>query len=230
MKTFNPDSDADIHVESTDDSFKIRVGEATLGFNATADGFSVTNDWNNRHFTLGVTENSVLYHLTRDDLDDRDSGQGNLAPEEFVAEIYSYLRSIAHPVPAKHLDLDFVGAVDFVELRTYLEDYGVVNDSDRGLRVDGEKKSELESLLNEDGTALGELYQRVLDPVEFDEAISENDDSQVFAYPVEDEIYVLVPYPDEYIGLTTVRNVMRFASVAGGSQVMDHLIRAMSDE
>lgn len=230
MSAFNFDPGANIHVDRNDDGVKVRFGGDTLGFNATSNGFSVTNDWNNRHFTLSFDENSILYHITREDIDDRKSGKGNLPPEEFVAEIYGYIRSLAHPVPEDHLDLDFVGSVDVDKMRAYLEDHKVLHDTKDGLQVDGKKKTELETKLNEDRKARGELYQQVLNPIPFESAKSEDSGENIYLYPTKDEIFVLVFFPDRYIGVTTVRGVIGFATIAGGSQVMDHVIRAMSVE
>lgn len=230
MSAFNFDPAANIHVETNDDNVKVRFGGDTLGFNATTNGFSVTNDWNNRHFTLGFDENSILYHITREDIDDRTSGKGNIPPEEFVAEIYGYIRSLARPVPEDHLDLDFVGAVDVNEIRTYLEEHEVLHDTKYGLQIDGEKKTGLIAKLNDDGKARGEFYQQVLDPVAFEDAKSGDSGENIFVYPTKDEIFVLFIFPDRYIGVTTVRGVIGFATIAGGSQVMDHVLRAMSIE
>ena len=66
MHNFDPAEN--IHVEANDDGVKVRFSGETLALNATSTGFSVTNDWNNRHFTLAFDESSLLYHLTHEDI------------------------------------------------------------------------------------------------------------------------------------------------------------------
>ena len=69
-----------------------------------------------------------------------------MQPSEFAAEIYGYIRSIARPVPREHLEtLEVVGRVDFDEMRTYLEEKGVVNDTAKGLQTDPERKNKVEN-------------------------------------------------------------------------------------
>lgn len=231
MRTFKFDIGSSLHVVRETDSVKLRFEGNTLGFNATSDGFSISNDWNSRHFTLSFDENSILYHLTREDIDDRESGKGDIPPSEFAAEIYGYIRSIAPPVPKDRLgELGIVGRVDFDELRTYLEEKGIVDDTTDGLCVDPDRKKEVGERLDESHTKRGELYARVLDPVPIEEATDEDSGENIFVYPRVDEIFLLFVFPDGYVGVTTIRSVMNFASIAGGSQMMDHVLRSISGE
>ncbi|MFC7029291.1 hypothetical protein ACFQJ5_19250 [Halomicroarcula sp. GCM10025324] len=230
MTTFNLDPSDHVHVEHTDDGVTIRFDGETLGFMQTADGLSITNDWNSRHFTLGFDENSLFYHLTREDVDDRRSGKNALSHEEFIAELYGYMRSLATAVPEDHLDLDFVGKVDFSEIRGYLEDKGVITNTADGFQIDPDRKAEVETELNDNPTARGELYQRVLDPVPFEEATSTSKSEHVYAYPMEEALYVLVNYPDQTIGVATVDMLLNFTEIAGGSQLVDHAIRSVGEE
>lgn len=230
MTTFNFDPSDHIHVERTDDGVTIRFEGDTLGFMQTTDGLSITNDWNSRHFTLGFDENSLFYHLTREDIDDRRSGKDALSHEAFIAELYGYIRSLATAVPEDQFDLDIVGKVKFSEIRGYLEDKGVITNTADGFQVNPDRKAEVETELNENPTAQGELYQRVLDPVPFEEAISKSKGEHVYAYPTSEAIYVVVNYPDQTIGLTTVDMLLNFTEIAGGSQLIDHAIRSVSEE
>ena len=58
--------------------------------------------------------------------------------------------------------------------------------------------------------------------------MSEESGEHIYAYPVLDRVYLLFRFPDGYIGVTTVQHVANFASIAGGSQMVDHLLRSMS--
>jgi len=84
--------------------------------------------------------------------------------------------------------------------------------------------------LNDNPVALGELYQRVLDPVEFDEAVNPESGEHIFFYPTTDTIFVLFMFPDKYVGVTTAKEVLTLVDHAGGSQIMDHVLRAMAGE
>lgn len=230
MTAFNFDPGSDIYVDTADDEMKIRFDGDTFGLNTTSDGFAVTNDWNSRHFTLAFKENSILYHVVREEEDDRESGKRAISPGEFVAELYGYFRAAAPGIPEDQLPLDFVGSADVDEMRAYLKEHNVVHDTEGGLRVDRDRRNELEEALNSDPQALGEFFQRVLDPVSFDEAIDPESGENLFFYPTENAIWVLFMYPDEYVGVTTARDALAFTEKAGGSQIMDHLLRALADD
>lgn len=229
MTAFNFDPGSDIYVDTTEDNVTIRFDGDTFGLNPTSDGFSVTNDWNNRHFTLAFDENSILYHVVREDEDDRTSGKRGMPPEEFAAELYGYFRALAPAVPEEQLNLDFVGSADVDEMQAYLQEHDVVHDTDAGLRVDRDSRNELEEVLNSDPRTLGKLYQRVLEPVPFEEATDPESGENIFLYPTARAIWVLFMFPDEYVGVTTAREALAFADKAGGSQMMDHVLRALAE-
>lgn len=229
MSTFNFDPESHIRVERDDNGVTIHFDGETLGFMQTADGLSITNDWNSRHFTLGFSEESVLYHLTREDIDDRQSGKDALSHEEFIAELYGYMRSLATAVPEDQIDLDIVGKVELSEMRGYLEDKGVITNTPDGFQVDPERKAEIETELNENPTARGELYQHVLEPVPFEDVTSTSNGEHVYAYPTQKAIYVLVNYPDQTVGIATLDMVLNFTEIAGGSQIIDHALRSISN-
>lgn len=77
---------------------------------------------------------------------------------------------------------------------------------------------------------LGRLYTRALEPVPIDEATDEDSGENIFVYPRMTEILILFVFPDGYVGVTTAQSVLNFASIAGGSQMMDHVLRSISDE
>lgn len=229
MTTFNADPTAHVHVERTDDGVTIHFDGETLGFMQTTDGLSITNDWNSRHFTLGFDENSLFYHLTREDIDDRQSGKDALSHEAFIAELYGYMRSLATAIPEDQLDLDIVGKIELSEMRGYLEDKGVITNTPSGFQVEPDRKAEVETELNENPAAQGELYQRVLNPVPFEDATSTSEGEHVYAYPTPEAIYVLVNYPDQTVGVITVDMLLNFTEIAGGSQIIDHALRSISN-
>lgn len=232
MNTFNfENSIADsIHVDTTDDGAEIRFGENTLGFNPSASrrGYSITNDWNNRHFTIGLGEDSVLYHLTREDLDDREAGRGNMMRSEFVAEMYGYVRSVAHPVHEDYVDFELVGAFDIDAAKEYMEEKGVIEYTSSGLTVDNSRENRLVDELEENPARVGELLTEVLDPVPFDEVRESGE--IVFARPSYDRIDLVFLYPNEYVGIVRARDLFRRLMTGGGSQIIDHVFRSVTTD
>lgn len=82
--------------------------------------------------------------------------------------------------------------------------------------------------MSENPAELGALFQGVMEPVSFDDAVSEECDDHIFFYPTEFAILVFFPFPDGYTGVTTARQVIHFTDLAGGSQIMDHVLRSVS--
>jgi hypothetical protein len=230
VTAFKFDPTSDIHVNSHDDSVTVRFNGDTFGFNPTTSGFAVTNDWNDRHFTMAFDENSILYHLTREDINDRGSGKQAMAPDEFIAEIYGYVRSIAPPRPKDDLDYEFVGRADLAKMKQWLEEQDAVEDTKAGLRFDEEGLKKAQEQLRSDPSVLGDLYRRVLTPVDFEKAASGEAGEGVFFYPTPLTVLVLLMYPDGYVGTTPIETLLQFPSFAGGSQIVDHLIRSMSPD
>lgn len=227
MITFNPGDN--VHVTRDDDGLKIRFDGDTFAVNPTSTGFAVNNDWNNRHFTIAFGENSLLYHVTREDEDDSTSGKKAVSPGEAVAEFYGYIRSLAPPVPKDEIPFEFAGRAQFEEMKVYLKDEGVVRDTDTGIEVMSDARDELETSMQSNPGELGALFQRVLDPVPIENIVEMDGEEHIYFYPTPSEIIVLFPFPDDYVGVTTVQQVFNFAEVAGGSQIIDHMLRAMSD-
>lgn len=221
MSTFNFGT---IEVERKDGEVLVHFDGDTLGFVSTSDGFSITNDWNNRHFALGFGENSVLYHLTREDIDKR-FGKSHLSPSEFVAEMYGYVRAKAPVVPIDEVPSDVVGKIDMDSLRAYLKEASVLYGKSDGITVEGEWASELAEELASDPRKLAEFYKRVLEPVNLEDAKESGEN--IFVYPTMNEIFVLLFYPDDTIGVTTVRELSDLATIAGGSPIVDHVMRSI---
>lgn len=217
-----------IHVSTTEDGAKIRFDGNTLGINPSTNhrGYSITNDWNNRHFTIGFGEDSVLYHLTREDIDDRKSEKSNIPRKEFVAEMYAYVRSVAHPIPESHVEFELVGTLDLNAAKKYLIEHGIVEYTSSGLSVDNSRQNELIDELEEDPTKFGELLTEVLDPLSFDKI--RDSDEIVFIYPSYDGIYVIFVYPENYVGVVKARNLLARLMNGGGSQIIDHVLRSVT--
>lgn len=78
MIVFNLNFGENIKVETGDKGGKFRFGKNTPGLVPTTEGYSITNDWNDRHFTIGFSSNSVFYHLTREVDGGKEAGRGNL--------------------------------------------------------------------------------------------------------------------------------------------------------
>jgi hypothetical protein len=232
VNTFNiKDTVVDeIYVDTTEDGAEIRFGGNTLGFKPSSNrqGYSITNDWNERHFTIGFGEDSVLYHLTRENDGDRKAGKGNLRRGEFVAEMYGYVRSLAYPVHEDNVDFELVGAFDVDAAREYMQKQGVIDFTSSGLTVDNTRESRLIDELEENPAKAGELMREVLDPVSFDE-IRESDEI-VFARPSYDRIDLVFLYPNEYVGIVKARDLFERLVDGGGSQIIDHVLRSISTD
>ncbi|ELY46657.1 hypothetical protein [Natronorubrum sulfidifaciens] len=232
MNTFNIENTLaeSIHVDTTKDGAELRFDGNTLGFKPSSNrrGYSITNDWNNRHFTIGFNENSVLYHLTREDLDDRESGKGNMQRGEFVAEMYGYVRSLAHPVHEDNVEFDLVGAFDLDAAREYMEEQGVIEYTNTGLTVDNTRENRLIDELEENPAKVGELLTEVLNPVPFDEIRGSGE--IVFARPSYDRIELVFLYPNEYVGIVRARDLFERLVYGGGSQIIDHVLRSVTTD
>lgn len=152
MSTFNSWFGDDINVERHEDGVNVHFGKDTLGFNKMSSGFSLTPDWNNRHFTLAFNEESILYHITREDLDDRQNSN-RLSVSDFVTELYGYIRALAPGKPVDEFDLELVGKVDMDAMKAYLEDHEAVVKTEEGLREEfiiGDSDTELDVITTDD--------------------------------------------------------------------------------
>jgi len=219
-----------IHVDTTEDGAELRFDGNTLGFKPSSNrrGYSITNDWNNRHFTIGFNENSVLYHLTREDLDDRESGKGNMQRGEFVAEMYGYVRSLAHPVHEDNVEFELVGAFDIDAAREYMKEQGVIEYTNTGLTVDNTQENRLIDELEENPAKVGELLTEVLNPVPFEEMRESGE--IVFARPSLDRLDLVFLYPHGYVGIVSAKELFERLVHGGGSQIIDHVFRSITTD
>lgn len=206
MTAFNYDPIFDINVVSDDDGVRVHFDEDTLGINPNVNsgGFSLTPDWNDRHFTLAFSEDSVLYHLTHEGSQNGERpGEGDLPPEAFIADVYGAVRALGPVIPATRLEIESVGKPDFEEIELYLEDKGVIQRSSTGVSVDRGRKDGLVSDLNQKPGLKYEFYERILNYVSLDEAVASGEN--IFAVPAMDAVYLLFFFPDEYVGVVELR-------------------------
>lgn len=219
-----------IAVEPTDDGAEIRFDGNTLGFKPASDhrGYSITNDWNNRHFTIGFDDESILYHLTREDIGDRKSGSGNMSRSEFVAEMYGYIRSVAHPVPESNVGFELVGKIDMDATKEYMRNEGVVEYSESGLTVNNSKQNDLIDKMVDNPAKLGDLFNNILEPVQFDEMRECGE--LIFVRPSNAGVSILILYPNNYIGVVSAQNLLERLISGGGSQLIDHALRSVTSD
>lgn len=239
MTEFNSSPLFDINVVSDDDGLIIHFGEDTLGINPNANngGFSLTPDWNNQHFTLAFSEDSVLYHLTQDGSENGERlGEGDLQPEAFIADIYGAVRALGPVIPIDRLEIMTVGRPDFDEIETYLEEKEVIQRSSTGVSVDKASKDRLVSDLNAKPGLKYEFYERVLESVKLEDVVDSGEN--IFVVPETDAVYLLFLFPDEYVSVVEIRQFfVVLEMMAGlrqddtglgtGSQVLNFLSQAL---
>lgn len=230
MTTFNFEASDEIYVDTSGDEVSIRFGSNHLFLKPTSSGFSATNDWNNRHFTLAFDENSLLYHVTREDIDDKQSGKKAVPPEEFVAELYTYIRSLAPAYPRDRLDFDFVGRLDMEAMKDFLRRNSIIEDSDDGVSVDNQRGVATAASVEEDPAALREFLQENLIDVSAERAFDPLSGENIYFYPSTKGVKILFVFPDDYVSVTTAAELFEFAENAGGSQIMNHVIRSVSTQ
>lgn len=240
MVTINSDSPLKVNIENDgEDGFKVHFNEDTLGFNPNKsdNGYSLTPDWNNRHFTLAFSEDSVLYHLTQEGTEEERHGEGDLSPEAFIADVYIAIRSLGPVVPTDRIDIDEVGKPDFDEIEEYLVDKNIITKTEHGVDIDRKKKEKLVTAINENISLKYEFYQRVLESVSTEDA-KESGES-IFVVPDVEEVYILFFFQDGYVSVTEVREFYAMLeSISGqrnegsnsglGSQVMHLLFKSLS--
>lgn len=218
MTEFNSEPLFDIDVISDDDDdIKVLFDEDTLGINPNSDkgGFSLTPDWNNRHFTLAFSEDSVLYHLTHEGSENGERpGEGNLQPEAFIADIYGALRALGPIIPVDQLDIESVGKPDFEDAQDYLEEKEVIERSSTGVSVNKEKKQQLISDLRKKPGLKYEFYDYVLTPVKLGEAVESGEN--IFIAPGMTEVYLLFLFPDEYVSVVELREFYVVLEIMAG--------------
>ncbi|WP_229126351.1 hypothetical protein [Halapricum desulfuricans] len=226
MTEFNPLWSGEVNITHNNDSILVHFGDDTLGINPTSNGYSLTPDWNDRHFTLAFSEESVLYHLTREDKGEKRGSEGNIPLESFIAEIYLAVRSIAPLYPVEELDIDEIGVVDFEEMEDYLLDQNVISRTETGLTVDADKKKKLEIAYEESEKVREELLDRILTPLSADRI--KDSGENIFVLPDEDyRPLILFLFPDGYIGVTRPATLFNSLDNMTVSRTFDLLIQTM---
>lgn len=111
--------------------------------------------------------------------------------------------------------------------------------TDDGLTIDRVASGDLVGSLVANQRLKYELYDRALIPVSVENAIES--DEHVFVLPRSKAVFVLLFYPDEYVGIIEIRELyVTLERLAGlredrrnpemGSQVINLLSRALSDD
>lgn len=238
---FNDGPFFDVDIERHDDGIRVHFDEDTLGVNLNADdsGFSLTPDWNDRHFTLAFSEDSALYHLTHEGSEDGERpGEGDLQPEALIADVYGAVRALGPVLPAERLGIESVGRPDFDEIESYLKEKGVVEMSSTGVSVNQSKKERLISGMDRSAETKYEFYEQVLDTVSLEEAVDSGE--HIFVVPEMDAVYLLFFFPDEYVGVVELRQFYAVlegmsglrgeeSEMGTGSQVVHFLSQALAD-
>jgi hypothetical protein len=107
MTAFNYDSLFEVwYEEDGEGGYNVHFHEDTLGINPNKEdsGYSLTPGWNDRHFTLAFSEDSVLYHLTQEGiLEGERIGEGDLQPRAFIADVYGAVQVLGPVIPADNL-------------------------------------------------------------------------------------------------------------------------------
>lgn len=243
MTVFNDGPLFDIRIEDKDDGgLRLHFADDTVGLNTTTEdpGFSLTPDWNDRHFTLAIPEESVLYHVTEEGVEtnagDR-PGEGNLQPGAFIADVYGALRALGPVMPVDHLPVDDVGKPNFDQIKEYLIANGVLQDTEAGFTVDQARKERLVSRFTVEARHKYEFYEHILDWVTIDEAVASN--RVVYVAPDINAVWLLVFFNDEYVSVVQLREFyatlemlagLRESEGSTGSQTLHYLSRALNHE
>lgn len=227
MIDFNFDPASHFEVRTDEDGGEIRFNDNTFGIKSTSEGYSLTNDWNERHFTIGFSNDSFFYHLTREDVDDP-SGKWGVSRAEFIAEMFMYIRSIAPEIPEDELQFEFVGKLNIDGIRDYFINHGVVDFDENGVDIDFDRAESHTNEIVESPSLFGTLLGSVFDPVRIDELRDVGD--IVFFYPRYNELGIIVLYPNNRVGLVQATDILDNPFNAGGSQIIDHTIRSITTD
>lgn len=226
MIDFNPLPAEDISVES-DDGVRVHFAENTLGYNYTADGISITPDWTSRRFTLAFPKDSVLYHVTQEGVEEKRGNEGNVTTSEFIADVYTGVRAIGDLIPKDYLEIEYLGVIELEEIREYLREEDVLTREKGHLTVNGERRAKLEDRLRTDPMALFEFYTRALDFYPKEDAFGTGE--HFFAVPGLNELFLVFRFPDDYVAVIEIRDLLDVTETLTGSRVFDMLLQTISE-
>lgn len=227
MIVFNFDPTDHIEVRTDEDGGILRFDEHTFGINRTSDGYSLTNDWNTRHLTVGFSNDSCFYHLTREDIDQR-VGKRSISRGEYIAEMLLYIRSTAPEMREEELPFDVVGKLNIDGTRDYFLKHNVVEFLDDGLDVNLDRARSLVDEIVETPSLFGKLLGSVFDPVETSKLRDVGD--IVYFYPGSDELEIIVLYPNNRVGVAKATEILDNPLKTGGSQIIDHTLRSITTD
>jgi hypothetical protein len=230
VRTFNLSDLVDIEVTTKDDGVNVSFGEDTLGINTTSDGYTVTPDWNGRRFTLAFTEGSVLYHLTKEGIEEKQGGEGNVQPEGFIADVYTAVRSVADLYPlddlVDELEIEEVGKVKISKIKSYLEEKEVIEHTNSGIAVDNERWRELEESYLEEKETRKDLVTETFESISVDE-LAESEEN-IFVFPDDEyRLYGLFLFPDGYACAIREDHFLSSLLRITGSRTVDVLVQSL---
>jgi hypothetical protein len=75
---------------------------------------------------------------------------------------------------------------------------------------------------------LGDLFNNVLQPVQFD-GMRECGEL-VFVRPSDTGVSILILYPNSYIGVVNAQNLLERLNSGGESQLIDHALRSVTSD
>lgn len=230
MTAFNFSEPPKIEVEDRGDEVLVSFDSDTLGFAKSTDGFQITNDWNDHHFSLSVYENSVLYELSSDG-DGENLGVGDLPPEAFVADIYSAVRGIegAKLIPISSLEMDYLYQLDLDGARSYLSDRGVV-DEEGGLTVNPEAWEDTERDIISHRPETIRFLDRTFDPIPLEEVRESGEVVFFNVHPSLNYLHVVLLMPGDYVEVVHLFDLADALSDLGGSPLMHYLNRSLEND
>ena len=227
MIIFDLDLGDTISVETNEKGGEIRFATNTLGIKNTKNGYAITNDWNNRHFTIAFDSDSVFYHITREKENDRETGS-EITRREYINEMLGYLRYLAPAVPEKSLQMKFVGRLEIDEARLFLQEEGLVERINGNLVVNNEELIAFKDKFEKEPALLGKLFSSVLEPVPVE---SIRDSGEVaFIYPSWDGVKLIILYPFGEVGVADASILLDFPADGRGSPIINHVMRSIATE
>lgn len=215
-------------MEELDDEVLVRFDDETFGFGPSTDGYRMTNDWNDSHFSLSIYENSVLYELSSDG-EGENLGTGDISPEEFIADLYSAVRGIkgAELIPFGSISVDHVYTLNIEGAKSYLSGRGVIDDED-GLTIDPEAWEETEDEMLSLRPETIRFLDMAFDPIALDDI---RDSGKVVFFNVDPtfnyfELVLLMP--GDYVEVVPVLDLMDAVTNLSGSPLMYYLNRFLA--
>ena len=221
MTAFNSPEFPDISVERDEDEVRIYSDNDTIGIDPSSNGFSVTNDWNDRHFSLSVKDESILYELSKDgDLSDDYEHGGKVPPESFFADLYTAVRGLGPGRPIEHMEYDEVGKPEFSRIRDFLVESGIIDIDAKNMEVDESRMDALGTLYSISPKWRAIVNNYVLEPISVEEA-READECIFAVADRKNRLYAIIFFEDGYYSEVPVERLIDVFTSGSGSEVFD---------